>query len=254
MTQSTPAQIVQGITAPFRGLRIVLGHPAMWGLAVLPIVLTVVFLGIAVSTAVVVAAPLTSWLLPSLEHPLLRGLATGLLVGLLGLVLGMTAYMSATLLSIPINDALSERVEDQLGALPPPISLRESLPRSIRHSVAGFLCWLGITVLLLPLQLVPGIGSLLGTVLGFLVTGWFFAHQLLDGPMSRRGMGFRAKMVFLREHLPWVMGIGCTGALVMLIPLANLVALPVFVAGGAVLWVELERDRRSALPDHGGSL
>lgn len=247
MTQTTASQFFQGATAPLRGLRVVAKTPSLWALAVLPVALSIVFLVAAVFGALVSAGPITRWLLPELGPGLLFALARGLVVGLLGLLYGGLAYMSATLLSIPINDAMSERVESLVGSLPPPITFREALPRSIRHSVAGVGLWVVIELGLLPLQLLPGIGSVLGGFLGFLVTAWFLAHQLMDGPMSRRSLSFKDKMVFLREHLPWTLGLGCLGALVMLIPLANLIALPVLIAGGAVLWSELEQDRREAL-------
>ncbi|MCB9669908.1 MAG: EI24 domain-containing protein [Alphaproteobacteria bacterium] len=243
MTQSTPSQIWQGLTAPVRGLRVIGERPALWGLAVLPIVLTLVFLCLAVFGAVASAGPITHWLLPGLGDGWMFLIARALVVGLLALLFGAGSYMLAALCSIPINDRMSEAVEAAMGDLPAPLSLRESLPRSIRHSIAGFLLWVLCEIVLLPLQLVPGVGSLLGAVLGFGVTAWFLAHQLLDGPMSRRAMGFSEKMGFLRGHLPWILGLGASGTLVMMVPVLNLLGLPVLVAGGAVLWVELERDR-----------
>ena len=98
-------------------------------------------------------------------------------------------------------------------------------------------------VFAVPAMLLFASGRVPGAVLGFGVTAWFLAHQLLDGPMSRRAMGFSEKMGFLHGHLPWILGLGASGTLVMMVPVLNLLGLPVLVAGGAVLWVELERDR-----------
>lgn len=244
MTRSRPAQLVQGITAPLRGLRVIAGHPELWALMALPITLTVVFLSLAFLLALFSAGPLLDALFPGLEPGFVHLLVQGGVMLLLGLLYGALGYMLAALCAIPINDRMSERVEAELGEIPAPESLRDSLPRSIRHSIAGFLLWLLAEVLLLPLQLVPGLGTLLGTLLSALLTAWFLAHQLLDGPMSRRAMRFGDKMRFLRDHLPSVLGLGGVGSLVMLVPFLNLLALPVLIAGGAALWVELEEERR----------
>ena len=247
MIASRTTQLLQGASAPFRGLRVIVASPSLWALTVLPITLTVLFLGAALLLALLTAGPLREALLPGLDWAALRLFASAVLALLLSLLYGALAYMLASLCSIPLNDRMSERVEAAVGELPAAESWRASLPRSVRHSIAGFGLWLLVETLLLPLQLLPGVGTVLGAGLGGLVTAWFLAHQLLDGPMSRRSMSFGSKMRFLSDHLPPVLGLGGTGSLVMLVPGLNLLALPVLVAGGAVLWVELEQERRSAL-------
>lgn len=246
MRQGTFAQFVQGLTAPWRGMRIILADTSLWPLALGPVLVSALLLSGAIVAAVSGSGPLVHWLWPGLAG-LWFAFARGAAVLVLALGLGMAAYMGGALLAIPMNDAMSERVEGTLSDLPPALSFREALPRSIRHSIAGFLLWVLAELLVFPAQLVPGIGSLVGSVLGFGITAWFLAHQLLDGPMSRRAMRFGEKMQFLRDHLPWVLGIGSGGAIVMMVPLVNLLGLPVLIAGGAVLWVELERDRRAAI-------
>ncbi len=244
--QPVALQFWQGFTAPLRGLLVVARHPRLWVLTLLPILLTAALLTLALVGAVLGVDPLLHRLFPSLL-PGLPYTFVRLVAGvLLGIALGTTAYMVALVLTIPIHDRLGEAVERALGAHAAPLGLTESIVLSVRHSIAGFALWLTIESFLLPLPLLPVVGPPLAATLGYLSTVWFLAHHLLDGPMSRRAMRFRQKMRFLYDHLPWIAGLGVAGTLVVPVPFLNLVALPLLIAGGATLWVELERDRAPA--------
>jgi CysZ protein len=232
---------VAGITAPWRGFLTIARDPKLWPFVVAPAAITATLLVAALLTALFGAAPLTRWLLPGLhDDPWLRALAMGLIWMLLSGAFGLTAWMSASLLCIPVNDRLSEMIESKRGELPPALSWKQALPMSIRHSLAGFGLWLGIEACMLPLELVPGVGSAIHFVLGFLVSAFFVAHQLVDGALSRRAMRFRDKLRWLWLRPGPVFGLGIAGMALLAFPIVNLFGMPIAVAGGALLFTEVD--------------
>ncbi|MEZ4323518.1 MAG: EI24 domain-containing protein [Myxococcota bacterium] len=241
------SQFLRGMGAPFRGLRIIAANRPLWPLAVAPGILTGLLLVIALYVALTSAGSVAVWLLPwVVKWRLLYILARGAMTLLLGLLFGGFAMMLSALVCLPIHDALSQRVEALQDTLPPPLSFGEALPTSILHSVMSFGLWLVLEAVVAPVQLIPVLGSLLELVLGFGLTAFFLGHQLVDGPMSRRSMAFGEKMAWLRAHLPYVLGLGATGTLLIAVPFVNAFCLPIAIAGGTLLFLELHAPSASA--------
>ncbi len=245
-TQTTsPPNIWTGLTAPWRGLRVVAADRGLWPYALLPSVITLGLLGFAVMAALGTSGPFLRWLLPDLQRWWVLFLfARGAAILLLGVVYCTLSAMVAALVCIPIHDALSQRVEARVrgvgaSSIVPEVSFREELPRSIRHSILGFLLWVLAQAVLVPLGLIPVVGTVLELILGFGVTAFFLAHQLLDGPLSRRRLSFSEKMSWMREHLAPVLGLGAAGTVMVAIPVLNALSLPFAIAGGAALHSEL---------------
>lgn len=229
-----------GFSAPWRSLRLLWGTPRLWPLAAAPAAITGTLLFVAILAAVLGARPTTVWLLPGLVRwPAVLFVAKALIGGVLAMVFGSLAYMVGALLSLPFSDNLSEQVEATCYDLPSPIGFREALPASIRHSLLGFGFWLMLQVLCLPLQLLPGVGSVLDFVLGASITAFFLAHQMMDGPMSRWRLSFREKLDLLWTNLPLALGLGFAATLMLALPLINLLSLPVCVGAGALLYAEI---------------
>jgi len=72
-------------------------------------------------------------------------------------------------------------------------------------------------------------------------TVWFVGQELMDVPLSRRRMSLRDKLGVLRDHRASVAGLGGVTALALLIPLANLVVMPIAVLGASLLYCDLVR-------------
>jgi CysZ protein len=233
------------MTAPWRGVKVVASDRSLWPYAALPAFITLGLLGFGVVSALWASGPFLRFVAPNLEHYwLLFAFARGAAILLLGVVFFALSAMVAALVCIPIHDALSQRVEARVRGVRTSdvvveVSFREELPRSIRHSILGFLLWVTAQALLLPLGLFPVVGGALELVLGFGVTSFFLAHQLLDGPLSRRRLSFTEKMRWMHAHLGAVLGLGAVATFFVAIPILNAVSLPLAIAGGAVLHSEL---------------
>ena len=250
MTAAPPIGFGAGMTAPWRGVKIVAGDRSLWPYVALPAVITLGLLGFGAVAALGMSGPFLRYVLPDLQrYWVLFLFARGAAILLLGVVFMALSAMVAALVCIPIHDALSQRVEARVrgvrtGTIAAEVSFREELPRSIRHSILGFLLWVTAQALLVPLGVIPFVGSALELMLGFGVTAFFLAHQLLDGPMSRRRMSFAEKMGWMRTHLGPVLGLGAVGTILVAIPIVNALSLPLAIAGGAVLHSELLRAGR----------
>lgn len=229
-----------GFTAPWRGAKLLWARRDLWPLVLAPTAITFGLLVFAIGGSVASAGPFTLWLMPWItKFPVLFFVIKLLVGGLLCMALGTLATMLGTLLALPFNDALSERVEATVYSLPAPLTVREALPTSILHSILGFGLWLLLQVILLPLQGLPGIGSAIDVIGGIAITAFFLAHQMMDGPMSRWRFSFREKLDLLWEHRMLTFGLGLASMLMLGIPVINLVCLPVCIAGGALLYAEV---------------
>lgn len=239
----------RGVTAPGRGLMVVLGHRALWPWVVGPALITTMLVSAALFVAFATAVPVASRLFPgAIDVPLLGPLLVGSIAVAGAFAYGVLAWMLSMLLAIPLHDRLSEGVEALHRPLPSPLSFREALPRSIRHSLAAFLLWVSLQGMLLPLHLLPGIGAVLDLVIGGGISAVFVAHQLVDGTLSRRAMSLREKLAWMRAHPGPLLGLGVAGLVILAVPLVNLIGLPVAVAGGTLLVVELGAES----PSHRG--
>ncbi len=249
MTGNPLRRFLLGLTYPFRGIRLVLTHPSTWPYLAVPTLITTG----ALLTALYVAWQGVPWLLAKVWVPegdvwVVEVLWLSLVLvlrALAFLVVGIALYFSAGLVAVPFNDRLSERIETLVAAPGPPPSGRISsfaaLATSVSHSALSLMLYLLAMAGLLLLELVPGPGSALHIGLGLLATSLFLGREMMDGCMSRRRMSYGAKLRLVRDNLGAVVGFGLVAAALLWLPLLNFVLLPMMVAGGTLLFCDLER-------------
>ncbi len=167
-----------------------------------------------------------------------------------------TFSLLANFLAAPFNSLLAERVEQHLTG-----QLREDdanwghLLRSLPTVMASELHKLGYLLLwmvpLIMLTLIPGLNLLSSLAwLGF--GAWLLALEYADYPMGNHQHSFRQVRTRLREERALALGFGSMVTLLASIPLVNLVAMPVSVAGATAMWVdELSRGVRGPGSGHG---
>lgn len=145
----------------------------------------------------------------------------------------------------PFNELLSERVEQmQGGSLPQePGGIWQQARKSARsawESIKHVGIYLSGFAILLLWNLLPGIGALMYTILATLWTLLFLALEFGDYYFARHWVLFRTRWRKLWGHLWASLGFGAGCALLLMIPLLNLFLMPGAVAGGTLLWMELE--------------
>ncbi|RKG96651.1 sulfate transporter, partial [Corallococcus sp. CA053C] len=159
------------------------------------------------------------------------------LAGLVAWVVG--ANVVPPLLIAPLQDPLSEATESECdgpnSALSSASFLR-GLTTGLLHTLARLaLLLLGLAVLL-PLNAVPGIGSVLFTVLASLWTMLWMAAEHLAAPMTRHLYPFSEVRRMLRERRALCLGFGAGVYVLLWVPILNTFFLPVAIIGGTLLY------------------
>jgi CysZ protein len=93
------------------------------------------------------------------------------------------------------------------------------------------------------LNLVPVVGSAAASAVGTVVSTFFLTLEYADFAMARRGYGLTDRLRLLRRHLPTTLGFGLGTALLLYVPVLNLLGMPVAVVGGTVVAVALDETR-----------
>lgn len=249
LTEGTAAQRFRhGMSFPFKAFGYLKQHPSLWGWVALPATLNLLLL---------VAGVFSSWMLsPQLVGAVWTRPGEGLALALwvltvwmirlaLAGVIGMGVYMAAGVFAAPFNEVISEKVEQiELGDASEPwttlVFLRDTLV-SVVHSLGSVAVYVACMAPLLLLNVIPGLGSMLFGIASWTLTAFFLAREMLDGATSRRRMSFKAKIQLVNQHRALMGGFGFAQNLLLWIPLANFVCLPVGVIGGTLMYIELER-------------
>ncbi len=226
----------------------------LWPLVLLPALLAALGLGIGLLAFWPAAARLLSlvWAEPS---GALDVAWTAARVGLYLLLLFASAVALPSVVAAPVCDRLSARVEAlELGeALEGGGPARMAIEAAVAlwHAAARVAILAAGHLLLLALLLVPGTGAVYPAA-AFLWSAVWLAFEQLDVAMSRHLHGFGEVRAALRAVRPLSLGLGGVLAALLLVPLANLLVLPVGAVAGTLLYCDLVRSgvvpRRSVTP------
>lgn len=171
-------------------------------------------------------------------------LGTGLAVVLYLVMLAASWLTVPPALLAPLQDPLSEATEEALGDFSPPAF---SLPRALSgvllalsHTVLRLLLQLLGYALLLPLNFIPGAGSVLWAVLSSVWTMWWIAAEYLSGPMARHLYPFRQVLAAMRARPAMALGFGATLHVLLIVPIVNFFLVPLAVVGATLYFRELK--------------
>ena len=251
LSRFSPLELVRGASYPMRGYVALRKHRGLMRYGLGPIVLT----GLALVGSVFLAGAYHDdllrvlWQAPAAESSWFARIfyraASALSFMLALLALAFTCVALSTVIAAPFNDALSEALEErEAGRAPAPFSLTR-LARELVQSVslAAFrllLYALVVGPLWLLSWLVPGVGQVLYLVVWVLFTAAYFALDYVDWPATRRGVSLRARFALLARYPLRMLGFGLAVWACLFLPLINLVFMPLSVAGGTLLYLDLE--------------
>lgn len=164
---------------------------------------------------------------------LVSGLQAFAAIALLFL-LGWTFAWLFLLLSNPFQDFISAAVEKDRGKYVPE-------PPGFRGFLKGTALSVLQTVILLLLTLpvlVVGLVPLIGPVFVFLWSAFVMGFSFFTIPAGRSARRLSDRIALARSHPKGMIGLGAIVAAAALVPLLNVLLLPVFVIAGTLLYLE----------------
>jgi len=170
-------------------------------------------------------------------------------------VLVLFSFLFSTIanwIAAPFNGLLSEKVELMLIAKSDPTNAQNNrnmlsgvneivkdVPRTLHREWRKLAYYLpraiGFFILMLILPVI-------GQVIWFLFTAWMMAIQYKDYPFDNHKIPFDQMRSILRQHQGLSYSFGITVAVFAMIPIVNLVVMPVAICGATALWVDNYRD------------
>ncbi|MCI0338607.1 MAG: EI24 domain-containing protein [Acidobacteria bacterium] len=202
-------------------------HPPLFGLSLIPIVITVVLL--------VLLALASAWMVGELIADDLGGeLRTfaQALIFVLALLLGYFFYLPvARVLLAPFSEALSRRAHTiNSGGMnyQSPLGWARAMWEGLK--LVMFQATIVLAALVLGL-IFPPVGAPFGIAMAIFTCGLDF----FDVPLSARGLPFRRKLGVIWRNKSLAIGFGIAAYLSLLIPVVNLLSLPAGVIGATLL-------------------
>jgi CysZ protein len=230
---------MHGLRFFFAGWPLLLRHPSLLALSLLPIVITVAMLVlIALGCAYLAGLLVGDSVSPFGEKFVLLGQA---LVFVLALLLGYLLFLPlARVVLAPFSEALSRKTQAiAQGAQAAPSSL--GWRRAMWEGAKLVAFQLVVTALVLLLSIfAPPVGAPLGIAVAILFCGLDY----LDVPLSVRGLSLGKKLGVMWRHKSLAAGFGLAGYALLLIPLVNLLSLPVGVISATLLVNGIEAEER----------
>ncbi len=237
----------RGFFYPFRAFRFLFSHPRLWTYAVIPVGVNTLLYSLLLWF---VANHFSGWLDQIVPRgdawywALLTYVAGALLAGLIVLAVVYTFTIVGNLLLAPFNDLLSEKVEWVYSGsrLEEPFSfaaLARDTVRSVRAELGRLALFGTGFLLLLALNLFPPMGTAVYGVAAPVYTLFFLGWAYRDYSMGRWHFPFAAQRRLAFGNLLTFLGFGAGAGLLLLVPLLNLLAIPVCVAGATLLFCDL---------------
>jgi CysZ protein len=152
----------------------------------------------------------------------------------------LVCLLLATLIAAPFTGPLAAAIETRLRGRPPGGggSGATALVTEAFAALAGEARKLGYFVLraapLGLLSLLPGV-NLIAAPLWLLFSAWMLALEYAEIPLGNHGLTFPAVRARLAQHRMLALGFGATLLVLTLIPLVNLLVMPIAIAGATVL-------------------
>lgn len=234
-----------GAGAPLRAAGFIMRHPGLWLPSLLPLLLN-----IALFSAMywMIFSMLPGWLdqwLPQQQGWLWAVLYYVVLVLVVILALTAGVYLFSAvgrILAAPFLEILTRKTEEAATGAPAPEGpgWLASIARVAWQESLKLVIYAGLLLALMLLSLImPLVGGGPSAILAWLVTVFFLAMEFMDYPLERRGLGLREKAAAVWDTTPGWLGFGGSVFALGIVPLVNILLLPLAAVGGTLFFLEL---------------
>ncbi len=150
----------------------------------------------------------------------------------------------ANWLAAPFNGLLSEKMEAILSGNEAPkgsmVDIVKDIPRTLSREWQKLAYYLPRAIgFFIIMWLLPVVGQ----VIWFLFIAWMMAIQYKDYPFDNHKIPFATMKQMLKQNQGISYSFGITVALFSMIPIINLVVMPVAICGATAIWVDHYKDR-----------
>lgn len=162
------------------------------------------------------------------------------------LVFGYFFSSIANIIASPFCGLLAEQLEARLtGATPPDTGIAgilKDIPRVMKREWQKFIWYLPRALVLLILYFIPGVGQTVAPLFWFIFSAWMLAIQYCDYPFDNHKVKFSDMRIALRKNKVAQLQFGSLVNLCTLVPIVNLLIMPVAVCGATAMWVDRYRN------------
>lgn len=241
-----PAKSTNGIHYFAEGWRL-LSRPGIKRYVFLPLLVNMLLMG---STFWWLFSQLGDWLPAILSHiphwlQWLSYLLWPLVLISVLLMLGCLFSTIINLITAPFCGLLAEKLEGHLTSKPLAdtgiFSLVKDIPRVIARECRKLAYYLPRALLLLALHFIPGLGQTVAPILWFFFSAWMLTIQYCDYPFDNHKVSFADMRLALCQYKVDNLQFGALVSLFTIIPVLNLVILPVAVCGATAMWMDRYR-------------
>lgn len=244
--------ILTGIQYFFRGIKLILS-PDLRRYIWVPIIVNLflmigIFVGIALFLQhymVLFLASYPQWLI------LIAGGLFWILYSLISLLVGTLLFtMLTNLIASPFYGILSERIEEKVeGQIQRPFTMKMMLLlwyhtflrecRKLLYFVPGLL--ICISFLIFPFL------SPLFPIVWWAIMSWMMVVQYSDYAADNQGIPLKQMIITLKQQSLTTLSFGSIVSIALAIPILNIVVPLIAVAGGTLLWIDLNKQQDDLL-------
>ncbi len=145
----------------------------------------------------------------------------------------------ANWIAAPFNGLLAEKVEASLSNIQSPddgfSAVIKDIPRTIGREWTKFIYYLPRA---LGFLLISWLLPVVGQIIWFLFLAWMMAIQYKDYAFDNHKVPFPEMRTALKQKQGLSYGFGITVAIFSMIPIVNLIVMPVAICGATALWVD----------------
>lgn len=243
----------KGVGTLVGAVKELLGTPSLWRYAAVPMLTLLCLAGIGIGLVTWQGVPRALHALATIDserwYGRLGSAALATLLWLVGCVAVLfLSWVITPVVCAPALEAIVERVEQAIGAPPlPKLSLWSSFSCGLRAQLMGLVTLVPIWLTLWLVGLVlPFLAPVL-LLVKLMAMAFGLAWNLLDYPLTLRGIPARQRFWFIRRNLSAVAGFGLAFACLFWIPLAAVLLLPLGAIGATrLVWAIWRSDSSAA--------
>lgn len=155
----------------------------------------------------------------------------------------------ANIIAAPFNGLLAEQVEMHLTGIPAPdtsvLRLMADVPRILKRELQKLFSYIIWVIPILLTYFIPVVGQFITPVVWFIFTAWMINIQYADYAFDNNRIPFSQMKSLLKQHKFDNTIFGALVSLFTMIPILNLIIMPIAVCGSTAMWVD--RYRKQAI-------